>query len=105
MGVVASFFFARLAAEKGYPVSRARRYPLLLMVAAVIVSLVLLGSIVLLGQMMEGFRGVLNMIFVVGNWFLIAIYLVILNKAYSNMKLAPDAEVLRKRMMEKQRDR
>jgi len=104
-GIFASFLFARLAAEKGYPVGKARRYPLVLMGATVIISLLLLASVVILGQMAEGLRGVLGVIFMVANWFLIAVYLVVLNKAYSNMKLAPDAEALRERLMKMQREK
>lgn len=104
-GVFASFLFARLAAEKGYPVGKARRYPLVLMGATLLISLLLLATVVLLGQMSEALRGVLGVIFMVANWFLIAVYLVVLNKAYSNMKLAPDAEALRERLMKMQRER
>lgn len=104
-GVVASFLFARLAAEKGYPVGRARRYPLMLMGAALLMSLVLLVGVVVLGAMAESLKNVLSVVFMVGNWFVIAVYLVVLNKAYSNMKLAPEAEALRRRMQEMQKGR
>lgn len=104
-GIAASYFFGKLAKEKGYPAAKARRYPILLMVAAVIISLVLLGSIVVLGMMMEQMQNTLVMFHTVANWFLIAVYLVVLNKAYNNMKLAPDAEKLRERLQALQKER
>ncbi|SHK05987.1 hypothetical protein SAMN02745181_3155 [Rubritalea squalenifaciens DSM 18772] len=104
-GLLASYFFGKLAKEKGYPAAKARRYPILLMIAAVIVSLAFLGSAFLLGIMMENLRNVLSMVYMLANWFLIAVYLVVLNKAYSNMKEAPDAQKLRERMEALQKER
>lgn len=104
-GMAASFLFGKLAKEKGYPTAKARRYPILLMVASLIISIVLLATMFVLGSMMKDMRNILLMMHSVGNWFLIAVYLVVLNKAYNNMKLAPDAEKLRERLQALQKER
>lgn len=87
-GIVATVMFGRLAQSKGYVASKARRYPILLMVAAISAAAIVYISASLLGAMKPTLAFPL---YHVGNWFVIAANLIILNKAYRNMKSAPDA--------------
>ncbi|MFD2159455.1 hypothetical protein ACFSW8_11130 [Rubritalea tangerina] len=90
-GAVAAMRFGRLAASKGYSASKARRYPLLLLLAAMGAAVFLYLSSSLVGMYMPQFQGLMFSLYLVGNCFLIAVNLLILRKAYRNMLAAPDA--------------
>lgn len=87
-GGVATVMFGRLAQSKGYLASKARRYPILLMIAAISAAVIVYISAALLGAAKPGLA---FPVYHVGNWFVISANLLILNKAYRNMKSAPNA--------------
>lgn len=87
-GVVATVMFGRLAQSKGYVASKARRYPILLMIAALSAAVIVYMGAVLLGSAQPSLA---FPIYHVGNWFVLTANLLILNKAYKNMKAAPNA--------------
>ena len=91
VGFVAAHKFARLATRKGYQGGKARRYPMLLMIAAIGAAVVLFTGAILIGLAMPHWQGDLRTVYLVGNWFIIAVNLLILNLAYKNMKAAPDS--------------
>lgn len=88
VGGVAAFKFGRLAESKGYVAAKARRYPLLLTLAAISGAVIVYMGSVLIGTAMPNLAFPL---YHAGNWFVIAMNLLILNKAYKNMSAAPDA--------------
>ncbi|MEO1856579.1 MAG: hypothetical protein ABGY95_04335 [Rubritalea sp.] len=92
VGFVAAHTFARLAASKGYQGGKAKRYPILLMIAAISAAVLLFLGAILLGLAMPHWQNPLQVVFHVGNWFVIAVNLLVLNLAYKNMKAAPDAK-------------
>ena len=91
IGATAAIRFGSLAATKGYLAAKARRYPLLLTLMAVAVAVALYLGSILIGMAMPHWRGGVQSVYLVGNWFNIAVFLLILNKAYSNMKSAKNA--------------
>ena len=90
VGLVAAYKFSRLATSKGYLGSKAKRYPLLLMIAAIGGAVILLLGSIVVGIAMPHWQAAINSVFLVGNWFIIAVNLLVLNLAYKNMKAAPD---------------
>jgi arginine exporter protein ArgO len=91
VGVVAAMKFAKLAQSKGYQGAKARRYPLLLMIAAIGAAVILFLIVTVVGKSLPHVRSLAQSIFIVGNWFIIGVNLLILRKAYKNMQDAPDA--------------
>ena len=55
----------------------------------------LLLATTLVGVLFPHWRSIAQTVYLVGNWFVIAVNLIILNKAYQNMRAAPDARVNR----------
>ncbi|MFT5883441.1 MAG: hypothetical protein ACI9FG_001956 [Crocinitomicaceae bacterium] len=90
VGLVAAYKFARLATSKGYLGSKAKRYPLLLMIASMSAAVVLLLGSIVIGIAMPRWQGSVSSVFLVANWFIIALNLLVLKLAYKNMKAAPD---------------
>ncbi|PQJ27855.1 hypothetical protein [Rubritalea profundi] len=90
VGLVAASKFASLATSKGYQGGKAKRYPLLLMIAAMGAAVVLLLGAIVIGIAMPHWQGAVSSVFLVGNWFIIALNLLVLKLAYKNMKVAPD---------------
>lgn len=91
VGGIAVVKFGKLAAAKGYQASKARRYPIILTIAAISAAVLLYIGSVLIGLLMPYWQSVMQSVYLVGNWFVIAVHLLILNKAFRNMKVAPDA--------------
>ncbi len=92
VGFVAAHKFARLATLKGYQGGKAKRYPMLLMLAAIGAAVLLFLGAILIGLAMPHWQAGISTVYYVGNWFVIAVNLLILNLAYKNMKAAPDAK-------------
>ncbi len=92
VGFVAAHKFARLAAHKGYQGGKAKRYPMVLMLAAISAAVILFLGSIIIGLAMPHWQAAIRVIFLVGNWFVIAVNLLVLNLAYKNMKAAPDAK-------------
>jgi len=91
VGLVAAHKFARLATSKGYQGGKAKRYPLLLMITAMAAAVILLLGSIVIGIAMPHWQGAVSSVFLVGNWFIIALNLLVLKLAYKNMQAAPDA--------------
>ena len=89
VGGVAMSMFGRLAQRKGYVAGKARRYPLLLMIAALSAAVIVYIAAVLIGVAQPSLA---FPVYHVGNWFVIAANLLILHKAYGNMKSAADSQ-------------
>lgn len=96
VAIAARYIFRKLAVSKGYQAKKAGRYPLIVTAAAMLLSLVLLAIVVMLGSFQPSLRGLLHVGLLVGNWFIMAVVLVILNLAYKKMKAAPDAVIVRR---------
>jgi hypothetical protein len=92
VGFVAAHKFSSLATSKGYQGGKAKRYPMLLMIAAIGAAVLLFLGAILLGLAMPQWQAALQVIFIIGNWFVIAVNLLVLNLAYKNMKAAPKAK-------------
>lgn len=91
IGFVAAYKFASLATKKGYQGSKAKRYPMLLMLVAIAAAVLIFLGVILIGLAMPHLQGAAHNVYYVGNWFIIAVNLLILNLAYKNMKAAPNA--------------
>lgn len=88
--LVTSHFFKKLAVSKGYQARLAARYPWLIGGCSALVSLLLLTVVIVLGSMLPQFQSALSVILMIANWFIIAVFLAILNYAYNEMKAAPN---------------
>lgn len=91
VGFFAASKFAKLAENKGYQGGKARRYPFLLMIAALGAAVILFSIATLIGKTMPQFQSLSDAIFFGGNSFVVGVNILILRKAYKNMQDAPDA--------------
>lgn len=91
IGFMAGHKFARLATRKGYQGSKAKRYPMLLMLAAIGAAVLLFLGAILIGIAIPQWQAGVSTFYFIGNWLIIAVNLLVLNLAYKNMKAAPDA--------------
>ncbi len=84
--VLASYRFGELAISKGYEPKRAKMYPVYLGFGAFFLNT--------LGQTLLSFtsKSVMALLFCCWSMFISLILIVILRRAYGNMKTAPDAK-------------
>lgn len=91
IGIIAANKFAKLAGRKGYQGAKARRYPYLLMIAAISAAVILFLVATVIGKSLPQMQSLALALLVGGCCFVIAVNVFILRKAYKNMLDAPDA--------------